>query len=57
VIGANGLSDDDDGKKDRLKGKLAESVLCRGNCFFDYTAENSHHLTRGGVSDPDPDPH
>ena len=26
VIGSSGLSDDDDGKKDRLKWKLAESV-------------------------------
>jgi hypothetical protein len=27
VIGASGLSDDDDGKNDGLKWKLAESVL------------------------------
>ena len=23
---------------------LVASILCRGSCFFGYTAENSHHL-------------
>jgi hypothetical protein len=33
VIGASGLSDDDDGKNDRLKWKLAESVRQQNNIF------------------------
>jgi hypothetical protein len=32
-MGASGLSDDDDGKNDRLKWKLAESVRQRNNIF------------------------
>jgi hypothetical protein len=23
---------------------LTRNMLCRGSCFFGYTAENSHHL-------------
>jgi len=33
VIGAIGLSDDDDGKNDGVKWKLAESVRLQNNIF------------------------
>ncbi len=33
MFGASGVSDDDDGKNDGLKWKLAESVRLRNNIF------------------------
>jgi len=38
VIGASGLSDDDDGKNDGLKLKLTESGRRRNDIFYRYSA-------------------